>query len=225
KLMKKILFIFGVLIAGFIFTNSINAAISIPGDCPTDLSTGNCQCVPQLPIEGGCTTGSEGGRCSDECGTFAGRSCEENVDCTAESQCSLPKRCAVICTSLGDWVAASGHCPNVGQTCCEEDTSDDPSPNPPSPGGGVTGGIEDPLQGKTFQELINTVINFIFWVAVAIAPLMILIAGFTLVTAGGDPNKLTTAKNIIMWTAVGLAVVLLAKGLIAVLQHTLLGAE
>jgi hypothetical protein len=50
---------------------------------------------------------------------------------------------------------------------------------------------------------------------------MIIIAGFMFMTAGGDPNKLATAKNIILWTAVGLFIVLFAKGLIAVISKVL----
>jgi len=38
--------------------------------------------------------------------------------------------------------------------------------------------IENPLKAETFEELIERLIDFIFWVAVGIVPLMIIIAGF-----------------------------------------------
>ena len=35
------------------------------------------------------------------------------------------------------------------------------------------------------------------------------------VTAGGSPEKVTTARNVLMYALIGLAVAVLAKGLIA----------
>jgi len=75
----------------------------------------------------------------------------------------------------------------------------------------------------TFEELIEKLIDFIFWVAVAITPLMIILAGFFFLTAAGDPQKVSTAKSIIMWTFVGLAIVLLAKGIISVIKQIIGG--
>jgi hypothetical protein len=76
--------------------------------------------------------------------------------------------------------------------------------------------VENPLHANNFEELLDNIINFIFWVGMALVPIMIIIAGFNFVTAGGDPKKVTTAKNIILWTAVGLIIILMAKGLTAV---------
>jgi magnesium-transporting ATPase (P-type) len=78
--------------------------------------------------------------------------------------------------------------------------------------------IDNPLQAEDLDALINSIINFIFWIGMALAPVMFIIAGFNFVTAAGDPKKVTTAKNIMIWTAVGLAVILLAKGLVAILN-------
>jgi len=81
--------------------------------------------------------------------------------------------------------------------------------------------IQNPLCAQTFDQLINAIIDFIYKIAFAIAPLMIIIAGFYFVTAGGDPKRVETAKNIILYTCIGLAVILLAKGLVALLKQLL----
>jgi uncharacterized membrane protein len=81
--------------------------------------------------------------------------------------------------------------------------------------------IENPLKYDTFDKLIDAFINFIFWVGIAIAPIMVLIAGFNFMTAGGDVKKVDTAKKILLYTAIGLAVILMAKGLIGVLNQIL----
>jgi hypothetical protein len=83
--------------------------------------------------------------------------------------------------------------------------------------------IDNPLQANNLEELVNNIINFIFWVGMALTPIMIIIAGFNFITAAGDPKKVTTAKNIMIWTAVGLAIILLAKGLVAVLKGVIGG--
>ncbi|MBZ9578310.1 hypothetical protein KJA14_00435 [Patescibacteria group bacterium] len=83
--------------------------------------------------------------------------------------------------------------------------------------------IPNPLDATTFEELIEKLIDLIFWVAVAITPLMIIVAGFYFVTAAGDPEKIRKAKNIILWTIVGLAIVLLAKGIISMIRQIIGG--
>lgn len=90
-------------------------------------------------------------------------------------------------------------------------------------GGGGMFAIQNPLKADTFQELIENLIDFVFVIAVAVAPLMILVAGFLFLTAGGAPDKIGRAKQMILWTVIGFAVVMLAKGLIAVLEQILGG--
>ena len=81
--------------------------------------------------------------------------------------------------------------------------------------------INNPLEHESFEELVGAVIDFIFWVALAIVPLMVLIGAFYLLTAGGDPKRVKTGQNFIMYAAIGLAVILFSKGLIAVLKYVL----
>ena len=78
--------------------------------------------------------------------------------------------------------------------------------------------FENPLNFDTFDELIDGLVDFIFWVGIVIAPLMIIIGGFFLVTAAGNPQRVATGKKIIIYTIVGLAIILLAKGLVSVIQ-------
>jgi len=81
--------------------------------------------------------------------------------------------------------------------------------------------IENPLEADTFAELVDSLVNIIFMLAMAIAPLMIIIAGFYFVTAAGEPARITTAKQIIFWTLIGLLIVLCAKGIIALFNEVL----
>src|SRR3989344_2299879 len=89
----------------------------------------------------------------------------------------------------------------------------------PCPAGAVC--IENPLRACSFAELIDGIINFIIAIAVAITPIMVIIGGFMFVTGGGDPAKITRAKQLLLWTVIGLTVILLAKSLVAVLSSVL----
>lgn len=90
-------------------------------------------------------------------------------------------------------------------------------------GAGGSGVFENPLQADTFQELVEQLINFAFVVSLALAPLMVLIAGLVWLTAGGRPDAITRGRNILYWTLIGFTIVLLARGLIAVLKSILGG--
>lgn len=81
--------------------------------------------------------------------------------------------------------------------------------------------IGNPLGAKTFDQLINSIIDFIYTISITIAPIMFIIAGFYFVTAAEDPKKIDTAKTIIKWTLIGLITVIIAKGLIIMLKDIL----
>lgn len=81
--------------------------------------------------------------------------------------------------------------------------------------------IENPLKYETFDKLVEAIINFIFNIALVLAPLMIIIGAFYFITAGGIPEKIKTGKTIITYTLIGLVIVLLAKGIIVVLRQAI----
>jgi len=83
--------------------------------------------------------------------------------------------------------------------------------------------FENPFKAKSFEELIDAIINFIFWVAMAIVPIIIIIAGFLFLTSGGDPEKVRTAKKIILYACIGLAIILFAKGIISLIKSVIEG--
>jgi len=79
--------------------------------------------------------------------------------------------------------------------------------------------ITNPLEAGSFTELMVAIAGILFKLAVAIAPIFIIIAGFYFLTAAGEPAKINTAKTIILWTAIGLLVVICAEGIITLFQE------
>lgn len=85
--------------------------------------------------------------------------------------------------------------------------------------------IDNPIEAETFEELVENIINYVFNIAIIVAPIMFIVAGLSFITAGGDPTKIKRASNIILWTAVGLVLAILAYGLVRVIKDIFLVAE
>jgi len=81
----------------------------------------------------------------------------------------------------------------------------------------------NPLACATFSECIEKIISFILWIGTAIFPIIIIIAGFLFLISGGDPEKVRTAKRMIFWGIIGLAIVLLARGIISLIKSVIGG--
>ena len=99
-----------------------------------------------------------------------------------------------------------------------------PSPGTPpgtSPGISQYFEIENPLKYGTFEAIVGAISKFLFNIGLALASVMLVIAGFMYVTSAGDPNRVGTAKKLVLYTLIGLAIILLASGLIKVLESIL----
>ena len=70
-------------------------------------------------------------------------------------------------------------------------------------------GDADPILGN--DGIIITVANYIAWFAGAIAVIMIIFAAFRFVKSSGDSAKVTAARETIIYTLVGLVVIVLAR--------------
>ncbi len=78
-----------------------------------------------------------------------------------------------------------------------------------------------PTTATNLEELLDNVINYIFWFATAITPILVLVGGFMFITSGGSVEKVATAKRIITYTVIGYAIVLFSRGLVYVLAGIL----
>ncbi len=79
--------------------------------------------------------------------------------------------------------------------------------------------IDNPLSANTFTELVNNIISFLFYISFPIGALMISISAFIFLTSGGNPEKVTKAKNLIIWTIVGIIVIWMAGAIDSFLEE------
>jgi Type IV secretion system pilin len=76
----------------------------------------------------------------------------------------------------------------------------------------------NPLGTSDFATVLNSVENFMIYLAIPICTIMVLVGAFKLVTSSGDPEKTKSGRNTILYAAIGFAVVILAKGVTGFIQ-------
>lgn len=109
-----------------------------------------------------------------------------------------------------------------GGIACAAPVGGEPAANPV---GGTADGIKivNPLEGGdlTVDQIVERVINFLLLIGGPIAALMYVYAGFQFLTAGGDARKIVAAKNTILWTSIGVAVLVLSFGIVEMVKSLL----
>ena len=83
--------------------------------------------------------------------------------------------------------------------------------------------IPNPLHATTLVELIDNITNFIFVVGIALVPVAVILAAYNFITAGGDPKKVTTAKNMLLYVFIGVIVMSGAKAVVSIVKSVLGG--
>ena len=86
---------------------------------------------------------------------------------------------------------------------------------------GITIKFENPLTKEKIEDVISGIIDFIFLVAIVLVPIIILFGAFSFLTSGGDPAKTQTAKKIILYSLIGLFIVIFAKGIVYLIRELL----
>jgi len=66
------------------------------------------------------------------------------------------------------------------------------------------------LPNGTPETVLSGVLDVIYFVVGAFAVIIIILAGFTFATANGDPAKITKARMAILYSVIGLIVVMFA---------------
>lgn len=84
--------------------------------------------------------------------------------------------------------------------------------------------IPNPLgEGATIATLLTRLTDFLVLIAVPILSLMVLIAAFYMLTAGGDEKKFELGKKVLLYAVIGFAILLVSEGLIKLIESILVG--
>jgi hypothetical protein len=86
-----------------------------------------------------------------------------------------------------------------------------------APAGGTNIGETGPVQDTaTLVDTILGLINWVAWFVALVAVLFGLYAGILFITAGGNEETLSKAKNILLYAIVGIVVAILAFSIVAI---------
>ncbi len=83
--------------------------------------------------------------------------------------------------------------------------------------GGVS--LPNPLSVTTVPDLVDKIATFIVELASPVFVIMLLVGAFQMLGAAGNESKFAQGKKTITYTIVGMAVVLAAKGIAAVVKN------
>lgn len=78
--------------------------------------------------------------------------------------------------------------------------------------------IQLPSSIGSIEELITRLMNWAFWLALIIAPLIIVWAAFLMMTSRGDPKQTTKARKLIIWALIGLAIMGSARLIVGIFK-------
>jgi len=142
------------------------------------------------------------------------------------------------CVNFCGWVGG-----NIGQSvpesvepsqCCEVKHDLKAFPGDPLPGprkGDIVGKSGEYCELGSIQypsrhwgayctiDSIYTISDWIFWLVLIGTTIVIVAAGLIFFTAGADPNKVSTAKRMVLYGVVGLLVAILAKFIPSVARY------
>ena len=93
---------------------------------------------------------------------------------------------------------------------------------PEIPGGDGTGSdMTTTLPDVDVQDALTRIGNWAFYFLIVLGAIFIVVAGFQFLTAGGNPDSVTKARNTLTYALVGVALGVLAKGLVDLVQKIL----
>jgi len=87
----------------------------------------------------------------------------------------------------------------------------------PGTGAGTSVIFESPIGTTDFDEMLTRVLSWIWPISMAVAVLMVIIGAYSLVFSGGSPEKITTGRKIIVYALIGLAIITIARGIVALI--------
>ena len=87
----------------------------------------------------------------------------------------------------------------------------------------TTGGAaESPPANLDVMVVLERIVDWLFTILLVVAAIFIIIAAYYFVTASGNPETVSKARNFVMYALIGIAVAVASRGLVA-LVRTIVG--
>lgn len=69
------------------------------------------------------------------------------------------------------------------------------------------------IPDKSGDQVFGNILNLFYFIAGIVAVIIIIIAGFSITVSGSNPSALAKARNAMLYSAIGLIVILTAFGI------------
>ena len=79
----------------------------------------------------------------------------------------------------------------------------------------------NPLAADNIPQLLNSIINFLLALAAPIATIMVIYAGYLLIIARDNEDKVKEARKTLLFVVLGVLVLILSKGIVSLAQSFL----
>lgn len=89
----------------------------------------------------------------------------------------------------------------------------------PNPNIATSAGL--PTQDQKPSEIVLNGIRVFMQLLGLVALVLIIYAGFTMLTSAGNSEKISSAKNTLIWTVIGVVVILSSLGILEFIDNTL----
>jgi len=73
-------------------------------------------------------------------------------------------------------------------------------------------------ENSTFEEVVEAVFSFIFWLGMALFPIMCVFAGVLFMMSRGNPQKIESAKKLLFVAIIGLVLFVSAKAITSLVR-------
>jgi len=84
--------------------------------------------------------------------------------------------------------------------------------------------VQPALAATSTAEIIQSIVRAIYWIVSSLLVLLIMIGGFTIITAAGDPKRVTKGKQIIVYAIIGFAIMAVSRGILELI-YLILGVN
>jgi predicted small integral membrane protein len=81
--------------------------------------------------------------------------------------------------------------------------------------------LPNPISATSFTQVVGSITKYLILIAIPLTAIMVLVGGFQMITASGDPEKFSKGRKTLMYAAIGFAIVILASGVAAIIQSFL----
>jgi hypothetical protein len=81
--------------------------------------------------------------------------------------------------------------------------------------------LDNPLKAESFEDIVAALARWIYLISIPLASIMILYAGFLFMTSGGNEERIKTAKRTLLWTVVGIVIIIIGSGFISLIKDIL----